>query len=818
MFITGIELKGFRRLIHNNINEVVIDFTSQFQLILGRNGSGKSSIMGELTPFPSHKDLYTADGYRKLHFHHRGSSYTIIDDFSIGKHSIIKDGEMLHDNMNPSMMKDMVKELFGIDRVLADILTDRKKFTTMSTNERREIIMRASGINIDLGLSILDKIKERRSYFKEYAKNLSKRLISEENNLPTDSHIEQLERRKEDILADLELLDTMANQPVSVESERDMVEKINSLQNIGKTLAYRFLDTPEILHGVEDKDGAAEVYSRLRYRLEQVENNKTELSSQIEELSTSVGKSRFSSTKEDLLKEQTFINDEISEIDRSSSGYVYVGKDYQTAVNSSQTVYEDLRGIFDELRDNSDGYFSMEKRQQNSERIIQLANQFGMFERSVTEIESQLHRHKTGDNVECPSCHTQFIPGVCLSETVLKERLVKQNEQLAKVQEVLESHRKYEAEYKAYVDQLAHVELMSRHFHQHHKLFGTLNEYNYTRNSPKHCLNILEDWFRDIGKSPRYNELLERRLKLEEEIAIVSAEDLERLRLENERLTKMEAEYSGLIDESIEIKSKMKEVVEYVGHFKTLNEWLRNAEGLVEELDQYKEKVLQNDINRFVFSCKADLNNELSNIEKEITSIQYTLLNRKRLEDDKKETDLNISDLVILHDELSPKTGLLGDVMNEFIDRFVGQMNNFIKSIWTYDLEVLPCRNKKGDLDFYFPVSVMGNKPSADVAELSTGEQHICNFVFKLLIMATYDLKDWPLYLDELAGNMDDLHRVRIMKTVYDMVVNNYCTQMFLIAHYQQQYGVFTQAEVFITNPDNLQAIPENYNTHAKIS
>ena len=82
--------------------------------------------------------------------------------------------------------------------------------------------------------------------------------------------------------------------------------------------------------------------------------------------------------------------------------------------------------------------------------------------------------------------------------------------------------------------------------------------------------------------------------------------------------------------------------------------------------------------------------------------------------------------------------------------------------------------------------------------------------------MATYDLQDFPLFLDELAGNMDDLHRVRIMKTVYDMVVNNYCTQMFLIAHYQQQYGVFTQAEVFVTNPDNLQSIPENYNSHAK--
>jgi RNA polymerase sigma-70 factor (ECF subfamily) len=80
--------------------------------------------MGELTPYPSHKDLYSDDGLRELYFNHRGSKYVVIDDFSLGKHSIFKDDELLHENLNPSMMKAVVKELFGIDKTLADILTD----------------------------------------------------------------------------------------------------------------------------------------------------------------------------------------------------------------------------------------------------------------------------------------------------------------------------------------------------------------------------------------------------------------------------------------------------------------------------------------------------------------------------------------------------------------------------------------------------------------------------------------------------------------------------------------------------------------------
>lgn len=817
MFITGIKLKGFQRLVHNNIHQVEIDFTSPFQLILGRNGSGKSSIMGELTPYPSHKDLYSSEGSRELYFTHRGSKYVTIDDFSSGKHSIYKDDEILHENLNPSMMKAVVKELFGIDKSLTDILTDRKKFTTMSPAERREIIMRASGINIDLGMEILEKVKDRRSYFKEYSKNLSKRLVAEDNNLPTDSHIDELNKRREDILADLKLLDELTYQSTEVISERSMLDKINQLQQVGQ-IAYRLIDTPTALYTASDKTDAIEVGTKMRYEIEQIELKKKSISEEIESLTVSLGKNRFSKTKDDLINELKFIDDELQTLENESNGFIYIGEEYKMAVETAQTLYESLRDVFDRLPDNSNRYFNKETRNNNTENLIKINNRISILRNSVYEIEMGIKQHKDGEVVECPACKNSFIPGVVLSETTLKERLAIQTEQLSLVEKELEKAKIYEVEYKDYQTQLIDIDLYSKHFFLHGELFRRLNHYDYLTKPPKHCLSILEDWFMDIGKSLRYNDLLIRREKVKEEISIVSAEDLERKRLEDERLQRLEKDYSHLIDQTLLIKEKLKSIKDYLVYLNELNNWLTEAQKLEEEIDVYKDQLLKNNLQKFVIHAKADLNRELSLIDKEITSIQYTLLNRERLGHDKIETDNSVEYLSILHEELSPKTGLLGDVMNEFIEKFVAQMNNFIKSIWTYDLQILPCRNKKGDLDFYFPVQIMNGKPSADVAEVSTGEQHICNFVFKLLIMATYDLQDFPLFLDELAGNMDDLHRVKIMKTIYDMVVNNYCTQMFLIAHYQQQYGVFTQAEVFVTNPDNLQTIPENYNTHAKIN
>ena len=169
--------------------------------------------------------------------------------------------------------------------------------------------------------------------------------------------------------------------------------------------------------------------------------------------------------------------------------------------------------------------------------------------------------------------------------------------------------------------------------------------------------------------------------------------------------------------------------------------------------------------------------------------------------------------------ELSPKTGFLGDVMNDFIGEFIAMMNNIIASVWTYPMELLPCRNKKGDLDFYFPVQIHNSdKPNADIAETSGAQSKIINFAFKYLMMKTHGLENYPMFLDEFTNGMDEVHIVRMIKLVYDMVETEMCSQLFMILHQSNQYGSFSQAECLVVNTDNLQTLPEHYNAHAKFN
>lgn len=817
MFITHVKFKGFKRFIHNNIQELSVDFTSPFQLILGTNGCGKSSMMTELTPFPPHKGLFDKDGMRELEFTHRASSYRIVNDYSTDKHSIYKDGGELFSNLNPTMMAGVVKQLFNIDRTIADILTDKKRFTEMNTNERREIIMRASGINIDIGLDILNNLKEQKSYYKEYTKNLSKRLVTEENNIPTDSHIDALNQRKEDILHDLAVLDEIVNQKVEVCSDREMLDRVKRVETLGKTIAYSFLDTPKELQSVSDELDPQEILSHSKFALDQTQEKKQQLMETIEELKLSLGKSIFSATEDELKKEKAKLEEDIAKIRQNSHGFLMEGDDINYAMGSLQELYEILRDIFTRLPDNTNRYFNKEARDLNAEKIITLNNRLGIYQKSILGLEHELHLHMNGDLTTCPACTFEFIPGTRLSQSEINESLKASNEAYAKTNAELTKEKEYETEIRDYQNLLLELERTFRHFSQQQTLINALKEYNYTNNPPAYCLNIIEQWYTDIKASPQLNTLLRRLDKVNEELAHLALEDWEKKRADEELLQKLSHDYSQLIDDVLKREQTIERIQAYIKHVSKLREWLSDAERLEAEIAEYHEKTLINLVNQFVLHSKADLNNELGKIEKEITNITYLKFNRDKLIADKEAAEQAVEDINILQDELSPKTGLLGEVMDEFILKFITQMNNIIKTVWTYSMEILPCRNKKGDLDFYFPVRVMDGTKSDDVANLSSSQRDIINHAFKRLIMLTHDLEDFPLFNDELSNTMDDTHRIRAMKMIYDAVVNNQCSQMFFISHFAPQHGVFTQAEVLVINPDNLQTIPENYNTHAKI-
>lgn len=820
MFIKRLLVIGFERISHNNIKKLEVFFTNAFQLFLGTNGSGKSSLLQQLTPYPSHKDDFSSEGYREIEIEFGGSTYICIDDHRIGKFSMIKDGELINDKSTASVQKGLILQIFGLDKTLVDILTDKLVFTEMQPSQRREIIMTASKIDIEKGLEFLEFIGDKNNYLKQYSKNLAKRLIDEEKSLPTDSHIQELNQQRQNILDDLSILDTMGVQPTVAQDQQFLLDRMEELKSKAKYNAMRFMETPAILSRVKDETDSFEIRSRLKYQVETIEGYQEQLIHEIEMIENHLGLDRKEVTNiDDSIKEKQTLENEIKKIELEGGEFLYLGDGFKQAVSSSQTLYEELRTIFTEIADNSNGYFSKEKKLANVEKIISIGNQIHLYKTSIYELEHELKKHVQGEHIHCPKCKYDFIPGVSGTLFDAEEKLKTNQIQLSKLERLLEEEKVYQTEINQFQNTLLEIERLNRHYTQHSHLFVKLKAYGYNSNPPSHCLTILSDWFKGCGLTLRYNELHLRLAAVTECIRVYKLEDAQKRKEQEDLLEKHNDQYNSYIDQKQVLNDKIKQIDQYLKYVGNLKEWIKETESLSVEMDEVKMQLLNNMQHKFVVESKAQLNNELALTDSELNKVTYSILNRKNLVKEKEEVDLSKENLAICMAELSPKTGFLGDVMNDFIGEFIAMMNNIIASVWTYPMELLPCRNKKGDLDFYFPVQIHNSdKPNADIAETSGAQSKIINFAFKYLMMKTHGLENYPMFLDEFTNGMDEVHIVRMIKLVYDMVETEMCSQLFMILHQSNQYGSFSQAECLVVNTDNLQTLPEHYNAHAKFN
>ena len=170
MRITNIELTGYKRLSLTHIHYLSMTMTEKVIFILGTNGSGKSSLLKELSPLPAHSAQFEKDGSKCIEIDHLGFHYILKSDFSTNKHTLIKQqrsetGDIVfEDNLNPggtqTVQRELVKKEFGITQELHDLFTGQIKFHRMSVAERRKWFTLFSQSDYTYALAIYQKFKD----------------------------------------------------------------------------------------------------------------------------------------------------------------------------------------------------------------------------------------------------------------------------------------------------------------------------------------------------------------------------------------------------------------------------------------------------------------------------------------------------------------------------------------------------------------------------------------------------------------------------------------------------------------------------------
>lgn len=158
-------------------------------LLIGGNGSGKSSVLDELHPFafPGNHEtregkemiLENENGYKEIHFDKDGSVYRIRHDITGGKSYISRDGEELNGNGNKRSFIETVYNEMGLEpnhMSLIHLGSNISGFIDKKASERKKYASELMK-ELDVYAKLLRKVSEDSRIYRNLMKSVSDKIV-----------------------------------------------------------------------------------------------------------------------------------------------------------------------------------------------------------------------------------------------------------------------------------------------------------------------------------------------------------------------------------------------------------------------------------------------------------------------------------------------------------------------------------------------------------------------------------------------------------------------------------------------------------------
>lgn len=818
MFITRLILAGYWRLAMPGINYLEIRPTEIYQIILGTNGSGKSSILRELNPFPADSKGYRKDGYKQFECTHRGSTYKLLSTFSNGsKHTFEKDGVVLNNAGTATIQRDLILTHFGLDNDIMDVLLGETLFTRMNpTTERRDWLMRLSGSQYDYAMRIHQKLKTLWRDTQGAIKHLNKRLADEMDKLPSKEKLAELRTHGEQLRCELDNL--LALRDLSLPAKASVEESLRRYNQLLNDVSTAILKADNRRPACLSHDeGLFVLIGQRREQLAQAERalkQHYEEHAKVEQLVAELNDLCIDD-RESILK-----GFDLQRTKKNSlvypDGFRYEAQSLEKRA-ATRAIRETLIDLLTQLpRVNSEVRVSTSDIQ---EEVDHLLFQVSELKHRVGNMQHEIGHIQKADTIHCPKCKYSWLdadPHQRLPDLVLRHqddsaKLATLEKTLSEQQQLLETYALHDAMFRR-INQL----VVSNRLLQ--SLWEVVMESWELTSTPRSVMAILSDWERCLMLSEESDRCDSDIQRLEDALARFdndSEANVDRYR--KALKSHQEAIEQGVFDVE-SYRTDLKALVQYENVLATFEEKRGEFEQVWYDYDEsfrtYVETVEQEGLNELI----SGRHSALGLIEHQLSKATLAEGIIRDMEKQKEELLRDSEAYDILIRELSPTDGLIADCLKGFIDTFAQQMTDIIRRVWTYDYTVLPCGIDKEELDYKFPIRTPGLPvPSPDVSKGSESQVDVVDFAFRIIVILYLGLEDMPFYLDEPATSLDETHRANIVMFIKEYMELRKASQLFLVSHYFQQSGAFHPAETLLVDAANIVNIPSVYNTHATI-
>ena len=826
MKITKLRLVKYLRITESVTNVFEINPTAPTQFIIGTNGSGKSSIMYELSPLPAEKAFYAKGGSKEIHLTHDGSFYVLISNFEEGQHHhFLKDGKELNEGGTITVQKELVKQHLRYTSEIHQMVTGARRFHQMSLSERKYWFTTLADADYEYAINVFNKIKDRARDVSGALKLAKKRLVIESSKLIPQEEFDALKRSCDALYEQVQFL--IEHRQIPEHNVNDLGTGIEAewakIEYSAKTLLRRIKTLRKELPNTEE--GITAEINRLQSEIavcQSLSQRFYDEHSKVAQLFEAWQQSRLESIAE-IDKEITQAEKDKEAAQASLLLKLEQQAPAQVVLASCETIEQWLPSVIDGLVNNRELQWGRAAFAILNEEIdalgVQINTENNKAARAQQIIDHQ-RQHKDDEEVKCPRCSHGFklsfdplvLEDAVKAQALYKTQVESLQEQLAKKQELRTKMSDYFTTYKHVVSTLNATPGMGVFC-----LYLQQNE--IITNSPEKIGLYLSHFKRDAGQwsvierseqritstrdllektmgseNASSHDIAERKVKLEHEIADNEqrkrslALDIEQLQ-RHQRDLKQITELQTLITEAQENCSKLTINATETLRRQIYNELLRNVQS---NLATQEQALRASERQQSVINAVTDEINGLIQDEEA---------------------------LKLLMKELSPTEGLIAEGLFGFMKTFIREMNKIIKLVWTYPLVVKPCALESSDslsLNYKFPMDVGGSsQPRKDVSEGSDGMLEMIDLSFRISAMKALRIGDYPLCLDEFGKTLDVTHKQATIGLLSAIIELDQFEQLFMISHDVVQYGSLGTAEICVLHAANIQ-LPPNcvFNKH----
>ncbi|QAX96150.1 hypothetical protein [Vibrio phage vB_VmeM-Yong XC32] len=827
MKLLELELTGFKPLSLSNINYFRWTPAQPWQLILGTNGSGKSSISRAATPTTTDRNEFREGGCKK-------SRWLSIDNvlFELeshyGKkphHSFIRDGKELNDGGTAMVQNQLVEQHMGYTAHLHRILTQDIRFTSMSKSQRENMLIDISGVNFDFALATYDKLKQALRDAVGASKHLSVKYSDLCAQLDSMGDMEELAMRlkeeEETVTSLLPLTNLSLNgiNPIETKlanNQRELEAILPKAQQLRKQILNyeeEQIIFPQQFSSFEEFK--ANIAS-AKEKLEAVDGDIEVVQKELAELSDVMARLEECPDTIDASQLDAQIKALTEKLESWSSSIIGVYTNYTDATNSLKLLIGNFASVADHIPTSLD-FFSQEEVKTITDATAAAKTRVAEIKQKLDRAET-IHHHavlaKQSDTV-CPNCDTRILGNDSMSDekmAQLEANIQNGRNALDEAEKTLEARVAEQDKVDLYMANRTRVTGLLGQYPMFSKIWTEIGKADDILRAPHVLMQAFSDELDGLAKENEKLRLERELEKMKEYQYLIKLSETDNA---EGRFTELTKRYDEMIVQKVNWGNTVRVYGKLEQMFSALTSYKNQMDKLVEERDRLFHEWVDNEATLEITNKVKEMQSRLGTMRNSLTRWEDLEKRRQFLASENEQLAQRKKAFDRLVKAISPQHGFIGRQLRESLNQFCASVNSILGEIWEHELLISVPKDEK-KLSFNFTMHVDGDE-RPDIKVGSTGEQDVINLAATLVIMAQKELAGYPLFMDEIGSSFDYAHRANLLAFIRKLISTGAISQLIMISHFASEYGGIANCDVIAMNTNNVQ-IHGEYNTVVEMS